>query len=122
MEQLYYGTTERGWQRIQDQGFVSGPSFWATAALAEYRAEEASDADGTAPVVLVADIEAFDTDDLEADFNAIDQPNTRVLERTEQEVAELWEAAEQSWEDSLRIAGSVRCLAQVDVEDVGVAW
>lgn len=127
--ELFYGTTERGIDRIHAAGFVQGPSYWGTEEVANLLADRASEADGTAPVVLRADLDAFDDDELCPDPNALEQLADRLElltapeeeERTEEEIALAWEESAKGWDESLAILGSVRYLGSVDAEDVEVA-
>jgi hypothetical protein len=68
------------------------------------------------PVVFRVPFSAFRTAYLEPDLKGIqDPPSAEVTGMTEDEVGAAWDASGQSWQDSLKLIGSVRYGMQVAV-------
>lgn len=94
-QQLFHGSSARNRSAILDEG-VTAPSYWGTE----------DEARGYAGGLLLAvDIEEFDPDAIAPNDLLIEQ--LREQDPEDEGIAE-WDSSAGSWQDSLRIFGSVR--------------
>ena len=105
-EELYHGTSDLYKQDILKFG-IQAPSYWGTAEVAEYYANEVSEEHGGNPLVVKIPLSKFDQSLLKPDLNSIGEPLTFTLRKTEEEVWEEWEQSDETWQDSLEIVESV---------------
>lgn len=102
MEYLYHATSSDNLPMILRHG-ISAPSYWGSADIADYYAEDIEDA-----VILRLPLSAFDPRYLEPDHASVAEPITWVIGKSEEEVQEEWEACEGTWQASLEIVSSVK--------------
>jgi len=92
---LYHGTTKEALCRILDEG-VEAPSYWGSQSEAELYE------DGAMLCIDSHELSVeFLPNDLLIDAMREDDPDNEALL--------LWENSAQTWRDSLKIFGSVRC-------------
>ncbi len=104
---LYHVTSSENEESILESG-VKSPSYWAIADIADYYEETVND-DGDDAVRFSMNLADFDHSLLEPDHEGISEPVTySTLGKSEKQVWREWEEAEGTWQDSLRIVGSVR--------------
>jgi len=98
-------------------GVLPEPSWWGTAEIAEYYAETAAEEIGPEEEykVIKLPLSAFNPALLEADQNSVAEPLTYTLGRSEDELYEEWQNCKGTWQDSLRIYGSVVYNAPIEV-------
>jgi hypothetical protein len=111
---LYHATSTKKYAKIAQMGLLPG-AYLATRAIAEYYAETVED-EGDTPVVLRLHFDDIQHLDLEADHNGIAEPLTYALKKSEDDILAAWDACEGSWEDSLEIIGSLRCMSAIPAE------
>jgi RNA:NAD 2'-phosphotransferase (TPT1/KptA family)/GNAT superfamily N-acetyltransferase/2'-5' RNA ligase/8-oxo-dGTP pyrophosphatase MutT (NUDIX family) len=115
---LYHGMSMTDYNRAMNaDGILPEPSWWGTAEIAEYYAETAAEEIGPEEEykIIKLPLSAFNPSLLEADQNSVAEPLTYTLGRSEDELYEEWQNCKGTWEDSLRIYGSVVYNAPIEV-------
>ena len=101
---LYHVTDGAVVHLILDEGIE--PGYWGTLPVIRYYISMRL---VNEPVVFRVPFSAFNPSYLEADLKGIqDPPSAEVTGMTEDEVSDAWDASGQSWQDSLKLIGSVR--------------
>ncbi len=103
---LYHVTSASNVERIQQEG-VRPVSYWSTDDLVDYYSETIVD-EGGQPVVFRISLNDLDPQLIEPDYPGIDEPITTVIGMSEEKVHQVWEASSQTWNDSLKLIGSIR--------------
>jgi hypothetical protein len=105
---LYRAVEARFVEEILASGVSSErATYWGTHSIASYYAETIED-EGEEPVIIRAEIEAFNADFLEPDQPGIDEPISFLIGMKEQAIYDAWIASDGSWKSSLDLIGSVR--------------
>jgi ribosomal protein S18 acetylase RimI-like enzyme len=115
---LYHGTSQTAYDEIMaNGGGMVSPSWWGTEEVAEYYAEVTAEEIGEDEEmqIIAMPIHAFDKAALIPDENSIEEPLTYLLGQNEQALYAEWEKSDKTWEDSLRIYGSVRYNKPINI-------
>jgi len=81
-------------------------------AISDYYAETVVD-EGDEPVVIEIDPSGIIEEHLAPDSNGIEEPLTVALRMSEEEVREIWESGEQTWQACVDLIGTCRHMAVV---------
>ena len=105
---LYHGTSSTLASEIARRGLCGHYVYLGIVDVADYYAEAVVDEVGGSEAVFVVEVPRNLQSRLEPDYGGIEEPLTYTLGKSEESIWEEWDASAQTWEDSLRIIGSVR--------------
>lgn len=108
---LFHATSRALLPQIKAGGLNAG-SYFSTLKVAQYYASALED-EGQEAVILSVPFAALDRSSLLPDGPGIAEPITTAIGRSGEDVQGEWAAVEGTWEDSLRVIGSLRSLAPV---------
>lgn len=110
---LYHATACTKLPSILVEG-LRARSYWSDDdTVADYYKGTVED-DDEVPVLLVVTLSDLDPDAMAPDQPGVDEPITRALGLSEDEVYERWSRSDRTWQESLEIVHSVcyeRCIA-----------
>jgi hypothetical protein len=114
---LYHGTSETAYQQIMAKGGVMKPGYWGTEAIATYYAEVAAEELGPQEeyAIIKVPLSRFNKSQLIPDSASVAEPITGVLGRSDESLFEEWETSAGTWQDCLRIYGSVSYNASIKI-------
>lgn len=104
---IYHATHEDNLSSIKKQG-IYPISYWAIREdIHEYYLETIAD-ENKNPITISMDLRSVPESAIEPDFPGIQEPLTYTLKSSEEEIWEMWEKSNKTWQDSLEIVGSIR--------------
>jgi hypothetical protein len=83
--------------------------------IVDYYAETVSD-DGDVPVILEIDAACLTGLSLEPDYPGIEEPLSYTLGMSEDAILDRWQKLPDTWQASLELIGSFRCLDTIPPE------
>jgi hypothetical protein len=121
---LYHGTSRAAFKNIvAGSGLMTSPSFWGSAAIANYYAEQEAEAavgtDDEGFVILRVPMSRFDKNKFAVDNASVHDPITTVLD-DEHVLQDRWSASKKTWKDSLAVYESVVYNAPMKISDADV--
>ena len=116
-EYLYHGTSSEKLRFIKRVG-LQAPVFLGSEKIAQWKAGEETDLDGSDPVILKIKLSDLEGRFLRPDAVLLEEPPPdNVLGMSEEFVWKAWDQSKQNWRDSYRIVQSVKYMLDVPPED-----
>lgn len=113
---LFHATSQRNYESIVSDGFLSPSSFWAVnEEVHQYYLETISD-EGENPVSISIDISELDEAYLLPDMQGLEEPLSFTLKKSEEQIWDEWSKSEGSWRDSIEIIGSLMYSSAIPIE------
>ncbi len=114
---FYHATSSQNAERILAEGMREGSYWSAVPELADYY-EETVEEDGDTPVVLKLAEHLITRFSPDVDHCSVAEPITEAIGKSEAQVEEEWAECEGTWEDSVKIVGSVRLMAPIPASEI----
>jgi len=119
---LYHGTSIKAAEAtFAAGGAMHVPSWWGTFEIAQYYAEEEANAGGKGMVIFELPFTKFDPSKIVVDRASVSDPITMALPNDEHELQRLWGKSKNTWQDCLRIYGSIKYEGEMQVTEEDVA-
>ena len=118
LPKLYHATARRNLPSIMEEG-LRPVAYIGREDIAEYYAETVQD-EGEEAVLLEIDPTCLDRLRLEPDYPGLEEPLSYTLGMSEEDILDQWSECPDTWQASLELIGSFRCLDTIPPEALSV--